>query len=80
MADADGERDIAVKVVTRSSRPRVEEAEEGSLKVYVSSAPEKGKANAQVISAVARHIGVRRSRLKIVRGETSRDKVIRIFA
>jgi len=65
-------------VTTRSSRPRVEEADDGGYRVYVSSAPEKGKANAQVLKALARHLGVPRSSLEITGGQTSREKIIRL--
>lgn len=68
---------IKVRVVPKSSRPRVEEMPDGGYKVFVSSAPEKGKANAQVITALASHLGVRKSALEIVSGLRSRDKVIR---
>jgi uncharacterized protein len=69
---------IHVKVTTRSSRPRVEEAGEGSYRVHVSSAPDKGKANAEVLKALAGHLGVSRSCLAIKRGGSSRDKTIEV--
>lgn len=66
--------------MTKSSRPRVERADDGSLKVHVSSAPEKGKANAEVLRAISKYLGLRRSQLEIISGETTRDKVVRIIA
>ena len=72
------EKMLRVKVTTKSSRPRVVEEGEGSYRVYVSSAPEKGKANAAVIKALAGHLGVNRSALEIASGESSREKTIRV--
>lgn len=67
-----------MRVVTGSPRPRVEEASEGSFRVYVSAAPEKGRANAQMLKALSKHLGVPRSSISIVRGHTSREKLVRV--
>jgi uncharacterized protein len=37
-----------------------------------------GKANAALCAFVAERAGVRRSRVQVVRGATSRDKVVRV--
>jgi hypothetical protein len=73
-----GQRFLEVRVYTRSSKPRVEEMADGTFRVYVCSVPEKGKANADVVKAMAEHLGVRSSVLQIVRGLTSRQKLIRV--
>jgi uncharacterized protein (TIGR00251 family) len=49
-----------------------------TLKVSVTCAPEDGKANKAVLDVLARALNVAPSRLSIIRGETSRDKVVRI--
>ena len=69
---------FAVRVQPRSSRAGVEPAGEGEYRVRVHSAPEDGKANAEVIELLAAHLGVPRSRVRIVRGAASRNKVIEI--
>lgn len=69
---------LTVRVFTKSSRPRVDRVEDGSYKVYVSSAPERGKANRELLTVLASHLGVKKSEISIVRGEKSRDKLIRI--
>lgn len=48
------------------------------LRVSVTAAPEKGKANAALIKLLAKHWGVPKSAITIVRGETSRVKVIEV--
>jgi uncharacterized protein YggU (UPF0235/DUF167 family) len=50
--------------------------DDGSLRVYVASPPEKGRANEELVTAVARHYGLRRSRISIVSGSTNRDKLV----
>jgi uncharacterized protein len=67
---------IRARVVTRSSRPGIESANDGSLRIYVASPPEKGRANKEVIEIVARHFGVSKSRVTIKRGSARRDKLI----
>jgi len=73
-----GSETLKVRVTTRSSRPRVVEEEGGLYHVFVATIPEKGRANAAVIKALARHLGVPRSSLEITAGLTSRDKTVRM--
>lgn len=44
----------------------------------VTAAPEDGRANAAVAAALAYALGVAKSRLVLVRGQTSRDKLFRL--
>jgi uncharacterized protein (TIGR00251 family) len=44
----------------------------------VHSPPEDGKANAELIETLARHLGVKRRHVSIVSGETSRHKIIEV--
>ena len=46
----------------------------GALRVAVSAAPEKGKANAAIAEVLAEALGCRHSQIGILSGETSRDK------
>ena len=48
------------------------------LKVAVTAAPEKGKANQAIISLLSKQLGVPKSRFAIIAGETSRIKRILI--
>ena len=69
---------IEVHVVPKAKRPGVEFCR-GAYKVRVSEAPEKGKANKAVIKALAGFLGLPRSKLKIVRGLNSREKLIEVL-
>jgi len=51
---------------------------DGVLVVRVNVVPEKGKANEAVIKLLAKHFKVAKSKVKIVRGLTSRNKVVEI--
>jgi len=50
----------------------------GALRVQTTAPPEKGKANNDILEILAEALGIRRSRLDIVSGRTSRDKKIRV--
>jgi len=69
--------EIAVRVTPKASRNAVV-AEDGSIRVYVTVVPEGGKATAAVVKLLAKALGVAKSRLTLVRGETARDKVFRL--
>ncbi|WP_116135005.1 DUF167 domain-containing protein [Tropicimonas sp. IMCC34043] len=69
--------EIAVRVTPKASRNAVE-AGEGGLRVYVTTVPEGGKANEAVRKLLAKALGIAKTRLVLVRGETARDKVFRI--
>lgn len=69
--------DIALRVTPRAARNYIKE-ENGQLRVYVTTAPEGGKANAMVQKLLAKEMGIAKSRLDLVRGATARDKVFRI--
>lgn len=52
--------------------------DEGQVKVRVTVVPEDGKANKAVIALIAKALGVSKSSISIVRGETSREKLLQI--
>jgi uncharacterized protein len=56
--------------------PLVEPGADGRLTVYVRERAVDGAANDGVIAALAAHFGVPRSRVTIVRGHTSRTKLV----
>ncbi len=50
----------------------------GRLKVAVTQAPEKGKANVALVKVLAEALGVNRSQIELVAGATSGKKTFRI--
>jgi uncharacterized protein YggU (UPF0235/DUF167 family) len=70
--------EIAVRVTPKASRDRIV-VEEGQIRIYVTTVPEGGKANAAVAKLLAKAVGVPKSRLGLIRGQTGRDKVFRVL-
>lgn len=68
---------IAVRVTPKAARNAVV-PDGDSLRVYVTTVPEDGKATAAVIKLLAKHLDVAKSRLTLIRGATSRDKLFRL--
>jgi len=69
---------IKVWVQPKSSRNQVDGFQDGALRVRVTAAPTEGQANAAVIAILAKTLGVSKSRLEIIRGYSSRDKVVSV--
>lgn len=69
--------EIALRVTPKASRNAIVAGEEG-LRAYVTVVPEDGKANAAVLKLLAKALGVAKTRLTLVRGQTARDKVFRL--
>jgi len=70
-------RTIKVKVVPNARQNKVLD-EEGQLRAYVTAPPAEGKANKALIEIVAKYFKVKKSSVKIVKGEKSREKVMEI--
>ena len=68
---------ISVRVVPRASRDKIEQCPQG-LKVYLTKPAIKGEANKQLLKILSSYLKVKKSSLAIVKGLTSRDKVIEI--
>ena len=69
---------LQVRVRPRARVNKVEVTDLGEIRVYVTEAPEGGRANKAVVAAIADAVGVPRSSVAIVRGRTSRDKLLEI--
>ena len=71
-------RILSVKAQPRSKAPGVEETGPDSFRVRVRAAPDKGRANAEIVERLAGHLGVPPSRLTLVRGAASSRKLFRL--
>jgi len=76
---ADSEGRLPVKV-TPGARVEALEIAGGRLLAKVRAAAEEGKANAAVLNLLAAALGTAPSRLRLLRGATSREKLIGIEA
>ncbi|PIQ86482.1 MAG: hypothetical protein COV74_04715 [Candidatus Omnitrophica bacterium CG11_big_fil_rev_8_21_14_0_20_45_26] len=70
---------LNVRVLTRSSREAVLDSGDGELKIYVKTVPEKGKANQRICELIAQKYQTSKNRVRILRGQTSRRKVIEVL-
>jgi hypothetical protein len=68
--------EIAVRVTPKAAANRIT-AEYGLIRVYVTTMPEDGKATAAVVKLLSKATGVPKSRLILLRGAASRDKLFR---
>ena len=64
--------------VTPGARSEGIEIEEGRVSVKVRAKPEDGKASAAVLELLAQELDVAPSKVEMLRGATSREKLFRI--
>jgi len=70
--------DITVRVKPGSRKGPLVEVDGDVTTVYLQQRAVDGKANAALMQVLAAHFGVSKSRITILRGHTSRVKVVRI--
>lgn len=69
---------ITIIAHPNSKKPRVEKDLFGTLHVYVNQPPLEGKANKAVAESLAEHFKTSKSKVILVRGEKSKQKVFNI--
>jgi len=78
--EVDGGFVFTAKIVPGSSGPtRICGLLDGMLKVKVSAAPEKGKANQCLLKFLAKQLDVKRNAVSIIRGQTSPVKDVQVL-
>ena len=69
---------LDVKVTPNAARDEITGFAGGVLSVKIAAPPEKGKANKKLIDFLSDKLGVSKSSIRLIRGQTSRRKVIAI--
>lgn len=69
---------LVLRVTPKAARNHLSEAD-GIVSVRVTTVPENGKANAAVIKLLARALDLPKSRLRLLRGQRGRDKIVEIL-
>lgn len=69
---------LQIKVSPKASRDAVTGWLGNTLKLSVTAVPERGKANEAVVALLAEVLGLPRSRIRVLRGETQPTKLIEI--
>ena len=76
--DVPGGVELDVLVQPRASRTRAVGEHGGRLKIQVAAPPVEGEANAALVEFLAGALGVRKSDVALVRGDSGRRKTVRI--
>ena len=66
---------ITVSVVSKAKQTKVMEISKNTYKMWVTAAPERGKANKAVLEQLAKYLHIKKNSLRLVAGITSREKV-----
>jgi uncharacterized protein len=75
---------LYIKVTPNSSKTKIsekflDEKNQEWLKVNIAAVPEDGKANEELIRFLSGLLEISKSKIEIIRGETSRMKVVKIL-
>lgn len=73
----DSVKNFKVRVTPHAKQNKVVESD-GVLRVYTTTAPEKGRANGAVVELLSEYLGVQKSRIKISKGLASREKLVAV--
>lgn len=65
---------LPVKARAGARRNEIRDVQNGMLRVSVTQAPEKGKANKAIIALLAQELSLRKSQIELVSGDTSSQK------
>jgi hypothetical protein len=70
---------LRIKVIAKSVKTEITgELADGTLKIKVAAPPERGKANAELCTFLARELGVHVSKVTVISGHTASLKLVRI--
>lgn len=70
--------DLHIHVQPRASRNAVVGWHGNALKVALTAPPVDGAANAALVAFIADYLGLKKSQVTLVRGESSRQKTLRV--
>jgi uncharacterized protein (TIGR00251 family) len=77
--EADGGVVFTAKIVPGSSRTGLCGLLNGMLKIKISAAPEKGKANRALVGFLAKKLGVKKKAVSIISGQTNPVKQVQVL-
>lgn len=70
---------IKVKIVPGSSKNKIVGVYNNALKISITAPPVEGKANKECIAYLSKYFDVAKSKIEIISGETSKNKLIKIY-
>ena len=68
--------ELYLKVTPSASKTCIQDVRDGRLRIKVASAPEDGKANAELTSFLAKSLALPKNAIKLKTGEKSRQKTL----
>lgn len=78
--EASGAIIVTIHVIANASRTQADGLHDGALRVRLHAPPVDGKANEALATWLAATLGLRRSAVELVHGQTARRKQVRIHA
>jgi uncharacterized protein (TIGR00251 family) len=69
---------VNVRVVPRAKKALIKQGE-GSLKIDVPAHPENGRANQAAIELLSKYFTISKSKIRILKGEKAREKIIELL-
>ena len=78
MKNPNGAITLSVKIIPNAGKNQVVGWENGFLKIRIQAPPEKGKANQELINYLSSLLDLPKSSITLLRGETSRKKLLLI--
>jgi uncharacterized protein len=69
---------VELRVKPRAKRDKIEAVDADHLDVWVTSPPIEGKANEHVVKLLSKTLGVPKSSIAIIKGESGKNKVVNI--
>ncbi|HOJ31031.1 MAG TPA: DUF167 domain-containing protein [bacterium] len=70
---------ISAKVKTLSREEKISQVEPGKFIVHVKTPPIEGKANEEVIKIISKFFKVPKSKVRIIAGHKSKNKIIEVL-
>lgn len=71
---------LSLKVTPNAGKNQIGSCEQDRLQIRVTATPEKGEANKAVIALLSKSYKIPKSSIEVVRGSTSREKEVAIYA
>jgi uncharacterized protein len=69
---------ISVKVKPNAKQEKIEKVTESHFLVWIKEKPQEGKANKAAIKVLSQYFGVPQSRVILLKGQSSREKIFEI--
>lgn len=69
---------LSVRVQPKASRDQIRVEPDGRVRITLTTSPVDGAANKALCAHVAKHLGIAKGAVRVIRGHKSRDKTIGI--